>query len=90
MEKKHEDGDMIIPVYYKENIVAYTRDTLDDITFKFINEENDLKVFGETKNLTFVKFYKENDKTSLSHMYILDDSDVEKFNRGELKWSGDM
>lgn len=89
MENKYKDEDFTIPVLYKEQVVAYTPNNVGrDITIKFI-DENEKQIFGNTKNLTFVKFHTEEDSTQLSHVYILDDLDVELFNRGQIKWSGE-
>jgi len=85
----YNDEDMVIPVYYKENIIAYAPDEMNAKLFKFINEEEGPEIFnGDT--MQFVSFYKEGSKTKLSHWYALDEGDVELFKSGKAMWTGDI
>ena len=86
---KYNDEDMVIPVFYKEEIVAYAPDDFNAKVFKFINEEEGPSVFG-TGDVRFVSFHMENDKTKLSHWYVLDQEDIENFQKGRTMWVGDI
>ena len=85
---KYNDEDMVIPVLFKEEIVAYAPDDFNAKVFKFINEEEGPKIFGDGQ-VHFVSFHKENDKTKMSHWYVLDEDDLEGIRSGRIKWSND-
>ena len=86
-DEQYEDKDMVIPLFYKEEIIAYAPDDFDAKTFKFINEEGP-KIFSD-EEITLVSFHKPEDKTKLSHWYALDEHDVHLFQTGQAKWSDD-
>jgi len=84
IKKEYSDMDMVIPVIYKGNVIAYSASNPNCSTFKFIDKEKGPTIlyeeYGE-RSLTIVSIGQPNSDgvvTEITEWHVLDDEDMER------------